>query len=131
MNTPQDNLELPRHIGILGAGQMGAAAAVMFRRAGFAVRLWSRDETKLRNTAAALAAMESFLDEHFGAATAAGTLMLEPDFAKVDATSDAVLECVAEDMAQKTALLRQLAGCRERGALVMSCTSALSISEMA
>jgi len=131
MSAPHDNLQLPRRIGILGAGQMGAAAAVMFRRAGFEVRLWSRDETKLRNTAWALAAMDTFLDDHFGEATAAGTLILEPNFAKVDATSDAVLECVAEDMAQKTALLHQLASCRERGALVMSCTSALSITEMA
>ncbi len=111
---------------------MGAAAAVMFRRAGFEVRLWTRDEIKLRNASGALAAVETFLDEHFGRATTmAGTLMLEPDFATVDAKSDAVLECVAEDMAQKTALLRQLASCRARGALVMSCTSALSITEMA
>jgi 3-hydroxybutyryl-CoA dehydrogenase len=119
-------------IGILGAGQMGGAAAVLFRRAGFRVRLWTRRETKLREVTPVLAAVESFLAKHFGESSSSmGELLLEPDFAVVDATSDAVLECVAEDMAQKTELLRQLTGCRVRGALVMSCTSALSITEMA
>lgn len=121
-----------KSIGILGAGQMGAAAAVMFRRAGFEVRLWARREEKLLESRTALAAVESFLDEHFGPVSGdGGVLHLESSLAEVDATSDAVLECVVEDMGQKIELLKQLQSCRERGALVMTCTSALCISDMA
>lgn len=119
-------------IGILGAGQMGAAAAVMFRRAGHRVRLWTRSEEKLRGASQGLAAVDAFLDKHFGPAPSAeGELILEPDLAVVDAESDALLECVAEDMAQKIDLLKKLRSSRERDALVMSCTSALCISDMA
>jgi 3-hydroxybutyryl-CoA dehydrogenase len=49
----------------------------------------------------------------------------------VATASSTILECVAEDLRQKTELLRRLNSCRERGALVMSCTSALSITDMA
>jgi 3-hydroxybutyryl-CoA dehydrogenase len=111
---------------------MGAAAAAMFRRAGYEVWLWARRAEALAAAAPALAAVDAFLDEHFGPApVVAGTLHLESDFTAVDAASDAILECVAEDMAQKMDLLRRLESCRERGALVMSCTSALSITELA
>lgn len=111
---------------------MGAAAAVMFRRAGFEVRLWTRNAEKLQGVTPSLAAVKSFLDMHFGKVTSpTGELILEPDLTVVDQHSDVVLECVTEDMEQKIALLSQLQSCRERGALVMSCTSALSITEMA
>ncbi|HWB02875.1 MAG TPA: 3-hydroxyacyl-CoA dehydrogenase NAD-binding domain-containing protein [Verrucomicrobiales bacterium] len=116
---------------MLGAGQMGAAAAVMFQRAGFDVSLWTRRTEALEAAKPAMAAVDAFLTEHFPAPGAKGSLQLEPDLTAVDAASDAVLECVVEDMAQKTALLRRLESCRQRGALVMSCTSALSITDMA
>lgn len=121
-----------RRIGVLGAGQMGAAAAVMFRRAGFQVQLWTRREAGLQEARPALEAVNTFLDTHFGpAARQDGTLSLVTNFNEVDTQSDAILECVVEDMGQKCALLRQLQSCRDRNALVMSCTSALSISDMA
>lgn len=120
------------NIGVLGAGQMGAAAAVMFKRAGFRVKLWTRNAEKLSAATATLDTVDKFLNEHVGAPSSnTGELQLEPDFAVVDSTSDAVLECVAEDMAQKIELLRRLTSCRERGALVMSCTSALCITDLA
>ena len=120
------------NIGVLGAGQMGAAAAVMFKRAGFHVKLWTRNPEKLQAASATIESVDSFLNEHIGAPKSTnGTLSLEPNFTTVDASSDAVLECVAEDMSQKTTLLRNLESCRERKALVMSCTSALCITDMA
>jgi 3-hydroxybutyryl-CoA dehydrogenase len=120
------------HIGILGAGQMGAAAAAMFRRAGFRVTLWLRSGDKMHAAEAAVEAVDKFLHEHVKQpAVDGGDLVIELDLAALDSTSDAVLECVAEDMAQKAELLARLTSCRERGALVMSCTSALSITEMA
>ncbi len=119
-------------IGVLGAGQMGAAAAVMFRRAGFQVKLWGRNEERLSTCNPTLNAVDDFLNLHFGKpATTTGTLELESSLSNLDSFSDAVLECVAEDMAQKVQLLSELASCREREVLVMSCTSALSITEMA
>jgi 3-hydroxybutyryl-CoA dehydrogenase len=132
MSPANGSQEPIRQIGVLGAGQMGAAAAAMFRRAGFQVRLWTRDEKKLHASKTAVEAVDAFLRKHMKQpAVASGELILEPDLAALDAASDAVLECVAEDMAQKTELLRRLGSSRERGALVMSCTSALSITEMA
>jgi len=128
-DTTKSTLE---NIGILGAGQMGAAAAVMFRRAGHRVRLWTRREEKLREAVDTLDAVDAFLDKHLGPATSTqGELILEPDLSVLDTESHALLECVAEDMAQKIDLLKKLQSCRERGALVMSCTSALCISDMA
>jgi 3-hydroxybutyryl-CoA dehydrogenase len=120
-----------QRIGVLGAGQMGAAAAAMFRRAGFYVQLWTRDAQRLQAALPAVEAVETFLEQMRHPAVPGGTLQLEPDLDALDATADAALECVAEDMTQKQELLRKLANCRKRGALVMSCTSALSITEMA
>ncbi|MBI1842578.1 MAG: hypothetical protein HYR88_17200 [Verrucomicrobia bacterium] len=71
-------------VGVLGAGQMGAAAAALFRRAGFHVRLWTRDAKKLQAVSATLAGVDAFLDERFGpSATTPGRLDLEPDLAVV------------------------------------------------
>ncbi|WP_081891977.1 3-hydroxyacyl-CoA dehydrogenase NAD-binding domain-containing protein [Verrucomicrobium sp. BvORR106] len=129
--SPAPSLD-PLRIGILGAGQMGAAAAVLFRRAGHEVTLWARNEAKHTQIRETTDATEAFLNQHFGPAPhSGGTLTLESRLAQVDETSDAILECVAEEMDQKTALLSQLPHCRERKALIMTCTSALCVTDMA
>ncbi|WP_009961227.1 3-hydroxyacyl-CoA dehydrogenase family protein [Verrucomicrobium spinosum] len=111
---------------------MGAAAAVLFRRAGHAVALWARNVAKHPQIKETTDATEAFLNEHFGPAPhAGGTLTLESSLEQIDRTSDAILECVAEEMEQKTALLSQLTHCRERKALIMTCTSALCVTDMA
>lgn len=111
---------------------MGAAAAVLFRRAGHEVTLWARNEAKHPQIKETTLATETFLDQHFGPAPhAGGTLAIESNLEFVDQTSDAILECVAEEMDQKTALLSQLSHCRERKALIMTCTSALCVTDMA
>jgi len=120
------------NIGVLGVGQMGASAAVLFFRAGMCVRLWARNPQKLQDIRPEFDRMNGFLDDHLGPVEAqSGELRLEPKLEAVDAQSEAILECVAEDMAQKQTLLRQLSHCREHRKLVMSCTSGLSITEMA
>lgn len=130
-NQPLQSDSIKR-IGVLGAGQMGAAAAVMFRRAGYEVTLWARRAEALKCVEGTLSAVDAFLDQNFGVLTTPrGTLQCTTDLAAVDASADAMLECIAEDMAQKHAFLRQLTSARERGALVMTCTSALSITELA
>jgi 3-hydroxybutyryl-CoA dehydrogenase len=120
-----------RSIAVLGIGQMGSAAAVCFARAGYRVLVWARHPEKLGSLPAALDAMGRFLDEHVGRA-ASNTLDVEltSDLARVNDQADFVLECIAEDLGQKAELLRQFEPAATRGAVLASCTSGLSISEM-
>ena len=119
-------------IGICGIGQMGASAAIAFKRAGHRVLLWARDPDKLRAVGTRLGEMEQWSNEQLGAATrAGGEITLELELARLDTTADAVLECIIEVMEEKVAFLKQLESCRRRGALLMSATSGLSITEMA
>jgi 3-hydroxybutyryl-CoA dehydrogenase len=118
-------------IDICGLGQMGAAAAVGFARAGFPVLLWGRDPAKLAGVPDTLAKLNAFLDEHVG--PAAGTpapVETTADLGRVNADADLVLECVAEDLGQKAELFRRLAPAADRGAILATCTSGLSVTEM-
>jgi 3-hydroxybutyryl-CoA dehydrogenase len=118
-------------VGILGIGQMGASAAACFSRAGLRVVVWARDSEKLRRLPDELARMGRFLDEHVGPASGApGSVELTDDLGAINARAGVVLECVAEDLGQKAELLRQLAPAAERGAVLASCTSGLSITAM-
>jgi 3-hydroxybutyryl-CoA dehydrogenase len=118
-------------IGICGIGQMGAAAAVAFQRAGYRVLLWARNEDKLRAIEPGLAELASWSNKNIGSARrAGGEIILEADLARLDAAADIVLECILEVMDEKAALFRRLKGARERGALLLSATSGLSITEM-
>jgi 3-hydroxybutyryl-CoA dehydrogenase len=118
-------------IGICGIGQMGASAAIAFKRAGYRVLLWARDGAKLRAVEASLRELEQWSDQHLGtAARTGGEIVLEPELPNLDAAADAVLECIIEVMEEKVTLLRRLESCRRRGALLMSVTSGLSITEM-
>ena len=118
-------------IGICGIGQMGAAAAVAFKRAGYRVLLWARHRDKLRAVAAKLDELEQWTHKQMGAASQPdGAIRLEPDLTQLDAKADAVLECIIEVLDEKVALLKQLEDCRRRGALLMSVTSGLSITQL-
>jgi 3-hydroxybutyryl-CoA dehydrogenase len=118
-------------IGVCGIGQMGASAAVCFSRAGFPVLLWARCMEKLSATPAALSRMSQFLDEHIGPATCIpGPIELTGDLERLNINVSVILECIAEDLGQKVDLLRRLAPATERGAVLASCTSGLSISTM-
>ena len=116
---------------------MGAAAAISFKRAGCRVLL--QDGSAERHaTAEANADLErlgSWLEENQPRspdAPAVGTLeWVGPEVAALDAEQpDVVMECVAEDLDAKVALLRQLPGCVERDALLLTVTSGLSIAEL-
>jgi 3-hydroxybutyryl-CoA dehydrogenase len=118
-------------IGVCGIGQMGAAAAVCFGRAGFPVLLWARDPAKLADVPDALGRLTAFLDEHVGppAGVSAG-VELTSDLGTVADTCDLILECVAEDLDQKAALFQKLRPAADRGATLASCTSGLSVTAM-
>ena len=118
-------------IGVCGIGQLGAAAAVAFQRAGYRVLLWARNEEKLRAIEPGLVELAAWSDAHLGPARrGGGEILLEPDLTKLDAAADVMLECILEVMDEKAALFRRLAGARQRGALLLSATSGLSITEM-
>ncbi|MAE60758.1 MAG: 3-hydroxyacyl-CoA dehydrogenase [Planctomycetaceae bacterium] len=118
-------------IGICGIGQMGAAAAVCCRRAGYRVILWGRDRQKLDRVTNTIDQLEAFLDTHMGApARDAGRIERVNDLAALDGAADLVMDAIAEDMSQKVALFRRLTAATDRGALFITTTSGLSITDM-
>ncbi len=128
----EEAIEMDRPcIAILGIGQMGVSAAACFHRAGFPVLLWARDAKKLASVEESLAQMNRFLDEHFGETpTVPEALRMTTDLTQINAESQFVLECVTEDLEQKATLLAQLSSAADRGAVLTSCTSGLSITSM-
>jgi 3-hydroxybutyryl-CoA dehydrogenase len=118
-------------IGICGIGQMGAAAAVAFQRAGYRVLLWARNEDKLRAVKPGLAELTTWSEANLGPARrAGGEIILEADLAKLDSAVDVVLECILEVTDEKAALFRRLKSAHQRSVLLLSATSGLSITEM-
>jgi 3-hydroxybutyryl-CoA dehydrogenase len=118
-------------IGICGIGQMGAAAAVAFQRAGHRVLLWARNEEKLRAVEPKLGELAAWSKANLGPARrSGGEIVLEADLAKLDGAADVLLECIIEVTDEKAALFRRLKSARERGVLLLSATSGLSITEM-
>ena len=117
-------------IGICGVGQMGAAAAVSFKRAGYRVLAWDRDPVQLAALPASAAKLETWLDERQPESAKGGAIEPENDSGILDRKSDVILECIAEEMTQKAALFRRFPGCKERGCLFITSTSGLSITEL-
>ena len=119
-------------IGICGIGQMGAAGAVCFKRAGYRVLLWARNRERLAAVEPKLGELESWLEKHVGVAgTAGGEIKLEANLGTLDEQCDVILDAIAEDMKQKTALLARFPNAKARGATFISTTSGLSITTMA
>ncbi len=119
------------HVGICGIGQMGAAAAVSFKRAGYRVLLWARNPKKLDSVGQTLHRLETWMDLNVGpAAHPGGIIRRLESLQSLDEKADLVMDCIAEDMEQKTRLLRQLPQCKARGAIFITTTSGLSITEM-
>ena len=119
-------------IGICGIGQMGAAGAVCFKRAGYRVLLWARNRERLAAVEPKLGELEAWLEKHVGVAgTAGGEIKLEANLGTLDEQCDVILDAIAEDMKQKTALLARFPNAKARGATFISTTSGLSITTMA
>lgn len=118
-------------IGICGVGQMGAAAAVAFKRAGYRVLAWNHRPERLSDLSVTLQSLEDWLDRNVSPPSSAeGKVEATEDLPDLDAQADFVLDCIAEDLDLKVELFRTLAGCRERGAIFTTTTSGLSITEM-
>ena len=122
---------VPPIIGICGIGQMGSSAAVAFQRAGYRVLLWARNAEKLRAVETQLSELTAWSNQHVGPAKRpGGAIELSSDLARLDAEAGVILDCIIEVMAEKTALFRRLTQRKARGALFLSATSGLSITEM-
>lgn len=118
-------------IGICGLGQMGAAAAVCFKRAGYHVLAWNHRPERLAELGSITGRLEAWLDEHVGPAPRQdGTILACGELAELDQEAEVVLDCIVEDMAQKVDLFSRLLGCLDRGSVFLTTTSGLSITEM-
>jgi 3-hydroxybutyryl-CoA dehydrogenase len=119
-------------VGILGAGQIGTAAAILASRSGEEVILWTRNEKKIQQIKSALKELADFCDAQIGKSEkTAERIEITTDFSLVDNSCAIILECIAENLQEKIDLLNKLISCRQRDALILSATSALSISKMA
>jgi len=120
-----------RQIGICGAGQMGAAAAVSFQRAGYPVLLWARNPDKHPAIRQTVADLDAWLNKHVGQpeGTTASTEVVN-DLSLVDDRADLIMDAIAEEMEEKVALFNALATARERGATFLTTTSGLNITEL-
>jgi 3-hydroxybutyryl-CoA dehydrogenase len=125
------SLDAIRTIGICGAGLFGTAVGVCFKRAGYRVLVWNHRPERLATLGARVHEMESFLDENIGLPTRLGGV-IEPhnQLSVVDERADLVLDGIVENLDEKVNLFWQLRGCVERGALFLTTTSGLSITEM-
>jgi 3-hydroxybutyryl-CoA dehydrogenase len=118
-------------IGICGAGQMGTAAAVSFKRAGYRVLVWNHRPERLGGLESTVTGLESWLQRHIGPALLdGGTIEPQTELSVIDKQADLVLDCIVEDMDQKVGLFRRLPACLERGAIFITTTSGLSITEL-
>jgi 3-hydroxybutyryl-CoA dehydrogenase len=118
-------------ISICGVGQMGAAAAVSFKRSGYRILAWDHDPKQLTALPSSVATLESWLDEYTGPTPRkGGTIEMQASPDAVDEQADVILDCIAEDMMQKVELFRRFPACRGRGGIFITTTSGLSITEM-
>ena len=117
-----------RSIGICGVGLMGTGVAVCFKRAGYKVLAWDRDSERLAQVQGV--ALENWLDDNIGPAPLAGGTIQTRDLGVLTKESDIFIECITEDMDQKVALITGLAKEASRGAIFLTVTSGLSITEM-
>jgi len=120
-----------RHVGICGIGQMGAAASVSFKRAGYSVLLWARNASKLAAVEPNLIEIETWMDEHMGSPPRdGGSLQCVTQLDSLDEQADLVMDCIAEELDQKVDLFSRMPRSIERGAIFITTTSGLSITEM-
>jgi L-gulonate 3-dehydrogenase len=124
----------PSAVGIVGAGSIGVAWALVFGRAGFSVRLYDPDAgrraavpAELASRLAALAA-ESLLTEP--AAEIGGRVCVTDDLAAAVAGVSYVQECAPEALPLKRELFGQLDSLAAADVVLASSSSALTASKI-
>ncbi len=118
-------------IGVCGLGQMGAAAAVCYKRAGYRVLLWDTDRLRLDAIHSKLEEIEIWMEEHVGpSASSAGEYETAEDLTLLKKHADLVMDCITEDMGQKIELFQNFHSSLAKHTLFITTTSGLSITEM-
>ena len=129
-DSPFDPLRI-RTIGICGAGQMGAAAAVAFQRAGYHALVWDRNAGTLAQAKQTCATLNKWLDRHIGPALGdGGAMMVAEQPRQIDRRADLIMDCITEDMQAKVELFRQMPQAVARSAVFITTTSGLSITDL-
>ena len=120
-----------RTVGICGIGQMGAAAAVCFKRAGYRVLLWARNPCKLAAVEETLQSLDTWLNTHSGPpCNQDGTIERVDNLKTLDDQTDLVMDCIAEHRQQKVDLFQRLPQAIGRRSLFITTTSGLSITRI-
>jgi 3-hydroxybutyryl-CoA dehydrogenase len=110
---------------------MGAALSVCFQRSGYRVVAWDHDPRRLAALETTARALDSWLDQHVGPAPGrGGSIEPQSNLGALDEQAEIVVDCIVEDLEQKVALFKQMRRCRDRGALFLTITSGLSITDM-
>lgn len=127
--------DIARRVGIVGAGSIGVAFAVVFARAGAAVRLFDADASRVSvaidEVAQRLAKLEAaaLLDE--AAAVASARVAAAATLADAVANATLVIECAPERVDVKRALFEKLDALAAADAILVSASSALPASSFA
>lgn len=136
MTATHTEVDLPAHVGVVGAGRMGAGIAHAFLSGGSTVTVTVVDVDE-----AAAAAAYAKVSDTVAASVERGTLAagVEETVARLDAGAsfgllagcDLVVEAVPEDLALKHAVLARLGAVLAPTAVLASNTSSFSISALA
>ncbi|MFN8008851.1 MAG: 3-hydroxyacyl-CoA dehydrogenase family protein [Terriglobia bacterium] len=125
------NSSQPLPIGICGAGVMGTGLVTSFKRAGYHVLAWDQDREKLSSLTFRVKEQEAWLEQHVGPRIQeGGQLSLQAGLSDLDEQAGVIIECVSENLDEKVKLYRTLSSAKKRGAILLSTTSGLSITEM-
>jgi 3-hydroxybutyryl-CoA dehydrogenase len=123
--------ESPQTIGVCGVGQIGLALGLACWRSGLRVWIYARNAQKLEKAKLDLERMDQWLAAELPSdAPRYGEVNFTSDLGKLDREADLVVEGIAEEMQAKVDLFRGLKDVAERGGILCSSTSGLSISEM-
>jgi 3-hydroxybutyryl-CoA dehydrogenase len=126
-----ENPKVIRTVGICGIGQMGAAAAVCFKRGGYQVLLWARNPKKLAALESTLDSLDRWMDSHVGAPLQQGGVIRRVErLEELDDQADLVMDCIAEDFTQKVDLFKRFPKAVSRDASLITTTSGLSITKL-
>jgi 3-hydroxybutyryl-CoA dehydrogenase len=118
-------------IGICGLGQMGAAAAIAFKRAGYRVLAWDHDPEQLAALKPTGDSLQTWMEQNIGPPLhPGGTIepVVDPDI--IDRQAGVILDCIVEDMDQKVELFRRFSAVKDRKGIFLTTTSGLSITEI-
>ena len=124
-----------QHIGVIGAGQMGAGIAQVFAASGFQVTIHDAMEHQLEKAKGGIgASLAKFVEKGKLAAedrdATLGRLAFAADIAAL-AGCDLVVEAIVESLEVKTNLFTQLSAICREDAILASNTSSLPITQLA